>query len=68
MTNQELTIRTMTVLNILNIVTLEQLKEAELPKVNTVLTNSIFRGIIIYTKRVDDELKDFIYEKTSIHN
>ena len=67
----DLTVRAFTVLKELNITTVEQLVSAELPKVGTVLRLGLLVPRLVYTERVDQELKETIKslknDNTKIH-
>ncbi len=61
LSNEDLTVRTITVLRCLKVTTLEELKALELPTIGTRVYFSPLAMIqIFYTQRVEDEIKDFL--------
>jgi hypothetical protein len=61
LSNEFLTVRTLTVLRCLNVTTVEQLKALTLPTIGTRVFFSPLAMIkIFYTTKVDTEIKDFL--------
>lgn len=61
LSNEFLTVRTMTVLRCLNVTTLEQLKALTLPTIGTRVYFSPLAMIqIFYTQKVEDEIKEYL--------
>lgn len=59
--NSELSVRALNVLRHLGINSAEDLRQATLPEVGTLLySNSLIQIEVYYTQRVDEEVRDFL--------
>ncbi len=66
LSNEDLTVRTITVLRCLKVTTLEELKALTLPTIGTRVYFSPLALIqIFYTERVDTEIKEFLKINTN---
>lgn len=60
LSNEQLTVRTLTTLRHLKIETVEELKSAILPSVGTVINRCIISGNFVYSQRVDTEIRAYL--------
>lgn len=67
LSNEFITVRTLTILKALNVTTFEELKKLTLPEVGKIIKYLPLAGVkLVYTQKADEEIKDYLLTNVSL--